>query len=176
MGVVEQVQALVTPVLADLGLELYDLEHAGGTLRVTVDRPGGVDLDALATATRLISRQLDEVDPVPGRYTLEVTSPGLERSLRTPEHFRRAVGSTVAVRTRAGVEGPRRVTGVLAAADDDGITVDVVDGPEAGSHRLAHPDIERARTVFEWAASPKPGSARRRPARSGPSDNKAGAS
>ena len=92
----------------------------GGTLRVTVDRQGGVDLEAIASATRMISRELDHADPLPGRYTLEVSSPGLERPLRTPEHFQRAVGDTLAVRTQPDVDGDRRVQGVLAAADDDG--------------------------------------------------------
>ncbi len=88
---------------------------------MTVDRPGGVDLDALAEANRAVSRALDELDPFPGRYTLEVSSPGLERRLRTPAHFARAVGETVTVRTLPGTAAVRRVRGVLAAADDDGV-------------------------------------------------------
>ena len=84
MGVVERVHPLVAPILADLGLELYDLEHAGGILKVVIDRDGGVDLEEIALATRLISRELDHSDPIPGRYTLEVGSPGLERPLRRP--------------------------------------------------------------------------------------------
>ena len=71
--VVERVHELITPILADLGLDLYDLDHAGGVLRVVVDRPGGVDMTAIADATRLISRELDHTDPIPGRYQLEVT-------------------------------------------------------------------------------------------------------
>ena len=158
MGVAERVHPLVAPILADLGLELYDLEHGGGTLRVVIDREGGVDLDELALATRLISRQLDHSDPIPGRYTLEVTSPGLERTLRTAEHYRLAVGSTVSVRTLPHVEGDRRVHGVLVAADGDRITVRLDDGPALGSERtLAVADVERARTVFEWGPGPKPG-------------------
>src|SRR5688572_21390947 len=92
VGVTEQVQSIIEPVLADLGLELYDLEHGGGSLRVTVDREGGLDAELITQATRLISRELDRTDPIPGAYTLEVSSPGLERTLRRPEHFRRAVG------------------------------------------------------------------------------------
>ena len=87
MTVVERVRSSVAPLLADLGLEIYDIEHGGGVLRISVDKPGGVDLDAIALATRIVSRQLDHDDPIPGRYTLEVTSPGIERPLRTPEHF-----------------------------------------------------------------------------------------
>ena len=78
MSVSDRVRDLVAPICTDLGLELYDVEHTGGKVRVTVERPGGVDLEALSIATRLISRELDERDPVPGRYQLEVSSPGLE--------------------------------------------------------------------------------------------------
>lgn len=147
MRVVERVTALVLPILSDLGLDLYDVEHTGGTLRVMVDRPGGVDLEALALATRLISRELDHDDPLPGRYTLEVTSPGLERPLRTPAHFARAAGQRVTVRTRPEVEGPRRVDGVLRLADDAGVVIAL----DSGDRRLRYDEIERARTVFEWA-------------------------
>lgn len=159
MGVVERVQPLVAPILADLGLDLYDLEHAGGTLKVVIDRPGGVDLEELALATRLISRELDHTDPIPGRYTLEVTSPGLERTLRTPEHFRRAVGSKVNIRTLAHVVGDRRLEGILLTSDDQQVTVRLTEaGPSLGVERtLALVDVERARTVFEWGGAPKPG-------------------
>ena len=91
--VLARVRQLVAPIASDLGLEVYDVEQRGGTLRVTLDTPpgspGGVTLDNLALASRLVSRELDEHDPVPGRYTLEVTSPGVERTLRTPAHFAR---------------------------------------------------------------------------------------
>jgi ribosome maturation factor RimP len=173
MSIVQQVRDLVTPLLDDLGLEIYDLEHTGGTLRLTIDRPGGVDLEAIALATRLVSRELDHTDPLPGHYTLEVTSPGLERTLRTPEHFRRAVSSAIAVRTHAHVDGERRAQGILREADDDGITMSVTDTPGAGERRLAYDDIERARMVFTWAPTPKPGGAKKQHT---DSQRKAGAS
>ena len=167
MGTVERVTELVAPILADLGLELYDLEHGGGILKLTVDRPGGVDLEALALATRSVSRQLDHADPIPGKYTLEVTSPGLERWLRTPTHFAGAVGGRVTVRTHPGVEGDRRVSGVLVAADDEGIVVrpDAEGAAEPVERRLRYGDIERARTVFEWVRPEKPGKSKAKPDR-----------
>jgi ribosome maturation factor RimP len=173
MAVVDVVQALIAPVLADLGLELYDLEHAGGSLRVTIDREGGVDVDALAQATRLVSRELDRADPIPGAYTLEVSSPGLERTLRRPDHFRRAVGSTVSVRTHGRVEGERRAAGVLRSADDDGIVVDVEPerpGDPVQPRRLTYDQIERARTTFAWGPTPKPGGPRTRRAAPRPTE------
>ena len=150
---------VVAGLLAALDLELVDLEVQSTLVRVTVDRPGGVDLDALADANRAVSRALDEIDPVPGRYTLEVSSPGVERRLRTPEQFGRAVGETVSVRTLPGTGDVRRIQGRLAAVDDDGI---VVEGSEitGGSVRIGFADVERARTVFEWGAKKAPSPSR----------------
>lgn len=165
MSSTRQLHDLVAPLLADLDIEIYDLEHGGGVLRITVDRPGGIDLEAIALATRIVSRELDHADPLPGRYTLEVSSPGLERALRTPEHFRRVVGSTIALRTHPHVAGERRVQGILRDADSDGITVFVTEGPEAGERRFALDDVERARTVFTWGPAPKPGSSSARAAK-----------
>ena len=149
MSVADRVRDLVLPILADRQLDLYDVELAGGVVRVVVDREGGLDLDALSDATRAVSRALDEADPMSGRYTLEVTSPGLERKLRTPEHFAKAIGETVKIKTAPGVESDRRIEGVLAAADGDGIAVRTGEGDE-GVRRLAYDDVVQARTVFEW--------------------------
>lgn len=154
MSTIDRVRTLVEPVCAADGVELVDVELAGGVLRVTVDRDGGLDLDAISSLTRRISRLLDEDDPVPGRYTLEVSSPGLERRLRTPDHFRRAVGDQVTVRTAARGDAPRRLRGTLVAADDEGITVRPDEGDDDS---VRYDQIERARTVFEWGPAPKPG-------------------
>jgi len=148
MGVVDQVRELVGPILAQDDLELYDVEYGGGRLVVLVDRPGGVDLIALTRATQSISALLDEADPVPGgHYVLEVSSPGLERTLRTPEHFERVIGSEIAVKTRAGTEGDRRIRGVLESADASSFVV--------GGRTLSYGDVERAHTVFEWGPAPR---------------------
>ncbi len=153
MATTDRVAELVLPVLESLQLSLYDVELAGGTLRVTV-QGAGVDLDDLAVATREISRVLDEHEPMPGSYTLEVSSPGLERRLRIPEHFAGAVGELVNVKLGPQVEGPRRIRGTLEAADGERVTV--VD--EAGHrHVIAVADITKAATVFEWGPPPKPG-------------------
>jgi ribosome maturation factor RimP len=149
---------VVEPVVAAADLELYDVELAGPILRVLVDAAGGVDLGVLGEVTSAVSAALDADDPLPGRYTLEVSSPGLERKLRTPAHFAAAVGKQVRVRTVAGTEGERRVEGSLVAADDDGITLATAEG----ERRIAHDEVERARTVFEWGPTPPPGGGRQR--------------
>ena len=154
MKIVEQVNRLVEPICADLGVELVDVDHAGGILRVTIERDGGVDIDTISLITRELSRALDHEDPIPGRYTLEVSSPGLERPLRRPSHFARAVGQQIKVKTKPHVEGDRRLEGVLATAGDDGIELLDDDGT---TRALAYDDIERANTIFVWGPTPKPG-------------------
>jgi ribosome maturation factor RimP len=151
MGPAERVHELVEPLLAPLGLELVDVELQGAVLRVSIDRPEGVDLEIIGRASSVVSEALDDDDPIPGRYTLEVSSPGLERPLRTPDHFRRFVGTTISVKTNPDVEGDRRFTGRLEAADADGVTVD--------GRTLSYDQIAKARTVFEWGPTPKQGGA-----------------
>jgi ribosome maturation factor RimP len=159
VDVATRIHELVAPLVSDEGLELVEVRFTGGQLQVVVDRPSGVDLHTLSEVSNRVSRLLDQHDPVPGRYTLELSSPGLERPLRRPAHFRRFVGSTVSVKTRPHVEGERRQRGRLESADDDGIVLVPSEGPGAGLPRsLAYDDIDRARTVFEWGPAPKPGS------------------
>ena len=107
-----------------------------GLLRVTIDRPGGVDLDLCERVSR-------ELSPLRERYALEVSSPGIERPLVKPEHFRRAVGSRVAVRTEHAVDGRRQFRGTLTDARDDEIEIDLV-GERA---QLPYAAIRRANLV-----------------------------
>ncbi len=149
---VEDLFAALQPGVAASGVELVDVVLAAGVLQVTVDREGGVDLDTLTEASRAVSSLLDDLDPIPGRYSLEVSSPGIERTLRTPAHFAKAVGTTVSVKTRPQVPGERRLRGTLVAADESGFLLGV-DGTETAPMRLAYGDIDRARTVFVWGAA-----------------------
>lgn len=144
----EHLRALIEPALAAQGLELFDLLIGGGIVRVVIDREGGVDLETVTAATRELNRVLDESDPVPGRYTLEVSSPGIERALRTPDHFQRAVGEIVKIRTQPEVEGARRLQGELLEAGAEAVLV-AIEGEDA-PRRLTYGEIERARTVFDW--------------------------
>lgn len=153
MGTAEKVERVLAPVVASCGLELIDIEANTGRLKVTVDREGGVDLDTIGSATGAISRALDDADAVPGgRYELEVSSPGVERRLRRPEHFAAQVGARVAVKTKPGSEGERRVEGRLAVVDEDGFEL-VDETIEGGSRKIAYDEVERAVTVFDWRAA-----------------------
>jgi ribosome maturation factor RimP len=147
----ESIRELAEPVLASTGLELWDVEVARDVVRIMVDCPGGVDLDALSRASTAISPVLDEHPELTpeGRYQLEVSSPGVERTLRTPGHYRRYIGSELQVKTRVAVDGSRRHHGRLLAAGEDAIELELRD--TAGRRLEFHyDDIERARTVLVW--------------------------
>lgn len=154
MDTIERVRALAEPLLLAEETELIDVELHAGAVRLTVDRPDGVDLALITRAARHVAEALDHDEAFTVDYTLEVSSPGLERPLRGAAQFARAVGSEVAVKTVAGTEGERRIHGRLASADDSEISVVDAAGDE---HRVAYVQIERARTVFEWGPGPKPG-------------------
>jgi ribosome maturation factor RimP len=157
MGTSERIAQVVEPILEAHDHELYDVELTGAVVRVLVERPdGSVTLDGLEKLSREISEALDDENPLPGGFELEVSSPGLERPLRRPGHFAKAVGSLVKIKTKADADGNRRLDGTITAADADGVTVETPVGP----HRVAYGDIERARTVFEWGPAAKPGKKR----------------
>lgn len=160
-----RVRAIVEPIASDLDLDVYDIERRGVTVRVTLDThpgsDGGITLDNLSLATRLISREIDHEDPISTRFTLEVTSPGLERQLRTPAHFQREVGKDITVRFRDPNAEPRRIDGQLVAADETTATLLLDDGSE---QTFDIDGVDKARTVFEWGPAPKPGGAKKQTA------------
>ena len=140
---------LLTPVVEDVGafLEGVETTRAGrySTVRVLVDLPDGpgeMDVDALTKITRAVSAAMDDSDPVAGRYTLEVSTPGAERCLTTPRHFRRAVGHDLEVTVE--VDGADvTLTGTVVAADEDSVTL-MIDGRQ---RVLALRDVRQARMV-----------------------------
>ena len=152
----DAVRTAVEPAVHALGLALYDVELVGGgnarTLRVTITGDQGVDLDAITAVTQAVSPLVDAADAVNGSYLLEVSSPGVERLLRRPEHFEGALGEQVSVKFHTA-DGPRRVHGALRSADSEYIVVDEGDA----QHSIPTRDITQARTVFEWGPQPRPG-------------------
>jgi ribosome maturation factor RimP len=161
----EAVRAAVEPVVVALGVAVYDVELLGGagarTLRVTVTRDGGVDLETITAVTHAVSPIVDGTSTIGGSYLLEVSSPGVERALRRPEHFREALGEEVSVKFHTDA-GPRRVRGVLRAFDGDHCVIESDDG---GDEEIAITAITQARTVFEWGPQPRQGSKTRSRAR-----------
>lgn len=150
-----EAETLIRPVIEGSGLELVDVafrrESGRRVLRVVVDREGGVDVDTIAEIAEKVSRRLDVEGFAPGPYALEVSSPGIERSLKLPRDFARRVGDNVKVKTTAPIEGRTNIAGELVSADDDGITV----AAGGGELRVRYADIASARTVVDWDAELK---------------------
>jgi len=120
--------ALFEPVLKEIGYELVEVEFVpgnGGTLRIYIDCEKGIDVDDCGEASHALSELLDANDPFPGAYSLEVSSPGLDRILRTPEHFARFVDNRVKVELRVARDGRKRYTGMLRGTDGESIEMDV---------------------------------------------------
>lgn len=199
MDTVARILDLIVPACSELGFDVFDVELNARQVRIIVERGGtSPDLEDVATLSRRISDVLDAAEgrdagtgdagaPVtgapagapllhlPAGYELEVTTPGLERPLRRFEHFARALGMTVAVRTKPGTPGDRRFEGTVLATSAEGVTFGIVPDPGAGARpaRARRPDkeaahspteipatrvvtfdqIERAHTVFDWRAA-----------------------
>lgn len=143
-------EALVRPVIEGEGLDLVDVtfgrESGRRILRITVDRDGGVDLETISTLSGKVSRRLDLEGFEPGPYALEVTTPGIERPLRRPQDFRRAVGQRVRVKIDEGV-----LEGELRAAEDDEIRI----AADEGERRVTLDEVAAAKTVADWDAELK---------------------
>lgn len=141
---------LAEPLLAQLGYELVDLEFSPGRshaqLRLFIDRPEGIAVEDCERVSREFSALLDVKDPIPTAYTLEVSSPGMDRLLRKPGHFARFVGERVYVELLAPRDGRRRYTGKLVSADEEQIEMQV----DGIVERIAYGDIDRARLVPQW--------------------------
>ena len=116
-----------------------------GLLRVFIDHPDGIALEDCETVSRQLSAFLDVEDPLPGHYVLEVSSPGIERRLRTLEHFARFAGNEVKVELKRKTDGRRKLRGELKGVDDELVVLNV----EGQSWRLRVNDIARAQLVAE---------------------------
>jgi ribosome maturation factor RimP len=145
--VAERVWAVAEPLVTHEGLEIVDVEFRresrGMVLRLYLDRcdgVGGVSLDDLTRVSRQLGDVLDVHDAIPGSYNLEVSSPGINRRLRRPDHFRRYLGKKVRVRTAAPLDGRRAFVGVLDAVDADGIVL----GTAEGNHTIRFAEIAQA--------------------------------
>lgn len=151
MGVLEEVTDLAEVVAQRRSLRLWDVEMTGSgggrVIRVFVDGDEGVDLDTVADVSEEISRGLDLRDPIDGRYTLEVSSPGLERALKRPEHYSASIGRQVVVKTKERLVGDsHRLDATVVGASGASVRL------RAGQEEVDVPyeAIKSARTIFEW--------------------------
>ena len=126
------------------GIEIVTIQITGAkkapTIRVYIDTPGGVSFDTLCASQAWINDVVDRIDPFPGAYTLEVSSPGIDRPLRTPEHFARFAGETAVVKTAAPLDGRSAFTGTIAGVADGAVELDV----DGTAFRIPVSDIKRA--------------------------------
>ncbi len=142
---------LLEPAIAALGCELVGIEYQPGgkhsVLRIYIDRPEGVTLDDCQAVSHQVSGILDVEDPVPGQYSLEVSSPGLDRPLFRREDFERFSGEGVQLRMQVPLEGRRKFSGRLRGIVDDAVVVELDDGGEV---HLPLDQVEQARLRPEW--------------------------
>lgn len=129
----ELLQELIAPIVTSLGCELWGLEYLTQgrytTLRIFIDAPAGVSLDSCEKVSRQISAVLDVEDPIQGEYTLEVSSPGMDRPLYTAEQYARYIGETISARLRIAREGRRRFKGEIVKVEGSEVTL-LVEGKE----------------------------------------------
>ncbi len=149
-GTAERLWEVIEPYVGREGIELDDIELVGqdgaSIVRVTIDADPPMDIDRIARISRGLSRLLDDEDPVTSSYTLEVSSPGLERKLRRPRHFAKSVGREVKVKTRREIEGERMHRGVITTAAAEDFTIET----ENGTRMIPYEEITSARTIFVW--------------------------
>jgi len=150
-----RVWQLVAPLAANEGLEIVDIElkHEGGrsgrVLRVYMDKEGGPGLEELSRVSRALSDLLDEHDDVvDGAYTLEVSSPGINRPLKRPEHFSRFVGKKIRVRTRDMINGRRAFLGELLEVSAEKIAVN----QDGARWEIPFSLIEKSNYEHDWSA------------------------
>lgn len=153
---VDRLTALVEPVLEGAGAELVDLELAGSrgrpVVRVFVDAAGGISLDDCARLSRRLEAALESAAAVPERYVLEVSSPGLQRPLRTRAHFERFADREIEVRLYAPKDGRKRFVGRLQSVrdrEDGSYAIEVAEG-DGTVHVLDRSEIAKARLHVSW--------------------------
>jgi len=152
--ILNKVREIAAPLAAQEGLELIDVELGGPggrqILRIFIDKSGGVSLDDCSSISRAVSAALDVEDPIQGAYDLEVSSPGLDRPLRTPEHFQKFAGKRVRVKTFGPLpecENRKTFVGILQGYDNETIVLDV----DGRIFRVPHAQVSKANVdpVFE---------------------------
>ena len=157
---VARIWELAAPLAKALGLEIVDIElrregsRAGRILRLYLDKDGGPNMEDLSQVSRELGALLDEHDVVEGAYTLEVSSPGINRPLKSPEHFKRFIGKKVRVRTRELVQGRRSFLGPLLDVSADKIAVN----QDGTRFEIPFAVMEKSNYEHDWSAEYAAGS------------------
>ncbi len=146
----DDIEQIIEPAVTALGFELLGIDFVSqgrhSLIRLYIDSENGVDVENCADVSRQVSAVLDVEDPIKGEYTLEVSSPGIERPLFKPEHFSLVVDQTIAVRLSIPLNGRRKFKGELTEVHEDGITI-VFDDSEI---RIGFNEIDKANLVAKW--------------------------
>ena len=149
-NIAEQVWDFLLPVVNNLGYYLWDVEYvkegADMILRITIDKPEGVDIEDCEKMARAVDPIIDEADPIEVSYKMEVSSPGIERSLTRPEHFTACMGEKIEVKLYAPIDGKKQIVGILTAADEKTVTVTV----DEDTVVLEKSAVAKVSTVFDW--------------------------
>jgi len=153
-GVTERVAAIAAPIVRALGLELVEVESLGRgpamVLRIFIDKPGGVNVQDCEQVHQSLSHALDVEDPIPHSYTLEVSSPGLDRPLKRRQDYARALGKQVSLKLRQPCDGQWRLVGRLVDVNDQGVTLAM---PASKARKaLRGTGGAAAQTEVEWEA------------------------
>lgn len=153
MAVQDELKALLKPAIESMGFEFVGLEYLSNPknrmVRIYIDRdPDGVSVDHCADVSREVSALLDVEDPVSGQYSLEVSSPGVERPLFEPEQYAAFAGEQAVLQLYAPIEGRRKLVGTLEGADPDAVRIDV----DGASIEVPLDTIRRAHLKPDWAA------------------------
>ena len=153
-SVVDRISETVSPILWTLGLELADVVCVGqgsrSVIRVFIDKPEGVTLDDCERAHKALGPALDVADPFPHAYTLEVSSPGLDRPFKRIQDYRRAIGKRVTLKLKEPLAGQWRVVGTLTGVTDDSVTIEVNEPASPRTLTLELKVIGEAKRVVTW--------------------------
>ena len=156
-----RLETVLGPVVDGLGYELLGIERSGGSgaevLRLYIDHENGITVDDCEAVSRQVSGVLDVEDALRGAYTLEVSSPGIDRPLFTLEQYRRFIGEPVVLRLRRPLEARRNWRGVLVDVGDDAVTVEA----DGARQEIPFADIDRGRLQPEWPEAAQPGRGRK---------------
>lgn len=152
--VAERVRAIAAPIVVAMGLDLVEVTCSGQgartVVRVFIDKPGGVQVGDCEQVHQSLGHALDVEDPIPHSYTLEVSSPGLDRPFRTSRDYEKALDHRVRIKLRSPVEGQYRLVGRLTGVEETGVQVRIQEGRTERTARLTWEEIAEARREIEF--------------------------